>query len=639
MTFPASKYIDNIDYTKLKFLINDSVVDTITTTNFDLTTGKPKQNLSINSKIDEFFINTINENLYENVNINNNLIYKYPKLLELDTARDMQVSNETTIDAIFIYEGASMKNMFGYYMYTIDGDGNKKILSNDPDVPNPDGYYYNPTIIFPHVYSDENNINTLQKGNTRRLKGNLPNGNFSNIFIGLFLIPHGWFAFEESSPIDNNAIFYSTIDFNRLYNNTEYITEKDKIYSIYFKAQSENGNELLLVGFEDIFVNGVYDLDYNDCVVGFEISDVNNIVDYDQYTSVVVEEPEQEYNNIVYIDENGEYLKLNKNIYNIDLNNTYKFERHMLFPNESDRDEFYNIYINSDSNYKFSVSKVFEYGKYAVIITYLFRKNDIKLVYGESNGNSNKLLYLYESKYNKNNESNVNNYKKMIIKMLSDTNYSEKYRLYNNATNAEVIYLTHNIDKPVLSNKIKFRIIGNGVMDCKNGKSKLPSNEKQIYQVYKNNNIIINVKMDDHPTNYMLNQKTFVRYVSFRANSSELVIVDLKNLNLYTEIESVLVLNNSITFDNIQISSITYTTGNIKDLINIFRTDSGAYYRTIKINNLMTFYCIRLPRVKNNPTMVFLNDSLNIQWNDTYSITSGTYFNKQTLYPKSSFSL
>lgn len=639
MTFPASKYIDNIDYTKLKFLINGSVVDTITTTNFDLTTGKPKQNLSINSKIDAFFINTINENLYENVNINNNLIYKYPKLLELDTARDMQVSNETTIDAIFIYEGASMKNMFGYYMYTIDGDGNKKILSNDPDVPNPDGYYYNPTVIFPHVYSDENNINTLQKGNTRRLKGNLPNGNFSNIFIGLFLIPHGWFAFEESSPIDNNAIFYSTIDFNRLYNNTEYITEKDKIYSIYFKAQSENGNELLLVGFEDIFVNGVYDLDYNDCVVGFEISDVNNIVDYYQYTSVVVEEPEQEYNNIVYIDENGEYLKLNKNIYNIDLNNTYKFERHMLFPNESDRDEFHNIYINSDSNYKFSVSKVFEYGKYAVIITYLFRKNDIKLVYGESNGNSNKLLYLYESKYNKNNESNVNNYKKMIIKMLSDTNYSEKYRLYNNATNAEVIYLTHNIDKPVLSNKIKFRIIGNGVMDCKNGKSKLPSNEKQIYQVYKNNNIIINVKMDDHPTNYMLNQKTFVRYVSFRANSSELVIVDLKNLNLYTEIEGVLVLNNSITFDNIQISSITYTTGNIKDLINIFRTDSGAYYRTIKINNLMTFYCIRLPRVKNNPTMVFLNDSLNIQWNDAYSITSGTYFNKQTLYPKSSFSL
>ncbi len=645
MSFPASKYIDKIDYTTLKFLVNDSVVNSITSTNFYLDTGKPKQNLNLNPKIDSFFINTIKENFYENININNDLIYKYPKLLELDTLRDMQVSNETTIDAIFVYEGASMKNMFGYYMYTIDVDGNKKILANDPDVNNPDGYYYDPTVVFPYVYSNENDSTSLQKGNTRRMKGNLPNGNFENIYIGLFLIPHGWYAFEQNSPIDNNAIFYSTIDFNKLYNNTEYITEKDKIYSIYFKAQSENGNELLLVGFEDIFVNGIYDLDYNDCVVGFEISNVNNIVDYDKYTSVEVETDDSQHNNIIYIDENGEYVKLNKDVYNIDTNTTYKFERHMLFSNQQDRDDFYDIYTLSNANYKFSVNKVFEYEKNCLVIVYLFRQNDIKLIFGDSPGNSNKILYIYESKYNKNNNTditNLNNYKKMIIKMLNDTSYSEKYKLYKTSDNSEVIHLTDTIDKPQLYDNIKFRIIGNGVMDCKNGKSKLPSNNKQIYKVYKNvnsnNTIDINIKMDNHPTNYMLNQKTFVRYVSFKGNDNELIVIDLANLNLYTESSGVLTLNNSITFDNIEISNIIYTNGNIKDLISIFKTDSDAYYRTVKINNLMTFYCIRLPNVKNNPTMVFLNDSLYIQWNDLSNTISGTFYNKQTLYPTSTFS-
>lgn len=647
MSYPGSRIIEKIDFTQLKFLVNNTVVDSITDANFDLTTGKPLNNLSNNANINTFFVNTVSSSLYENTNINNNFIYKYPKVLELDVLRDMQVTEETTIDAVFIFEGASMKNMFGYYMYTVDENGNKKLLANDTET---GGYYYSPTVIFPHVYSDASNSNTLQKGNKRRLIGNMPNGNFSNIYIGLFLIPHGWYASVNSSPIDNNAILYSTIDFNASYINSEFQSVNDKIYSVYFKSTSDQGHELLMIAFEDIIVSGTYDLDYNDCVVGFEISDVANIVDYDKYTSVEVDEEEDVVlNNIIFIDDNGEYVKFDKNIYHIDTTKNHIFERHMIFNNQSDRDSMYTIYNASNTNYKLSVTKVNEDGLYKLVLKHLFRMNDLKNVLTTNNGNSNgnglkNELYLYESKFNKNNTSTFDAYRSLISKILEDSTYSEKYRLYRQDNNSEVIHLTDTINKPTKEFSNKFRIIGNGVMDCKSGKSHLPFDTKQIYKVYKNVRsgtnigIDINVKMDDHPTNYMLNHKTFLRYVSFRVSASELVIIDLANLNIYQEVDGNLVLNNSATFSNINVSSITYTNGNIKDIISIFKSDSGAFYRTVTLNGSAKFYCIRLPNVKNNPTMVLMNDGSYLEWNDKFNTLSGTYFNKNVKYAVSNFS-
>jgi len=254
MSLPiGAKYIDNIDFTQLNFLTATGVTGTISSNDYDLTTGKPKNNLYLNSKVDAFFIDTLKNNLYENKNVNDSFIYKYPRVLETESTRDMQVTNETTIDAIFIHEGASMQNMFGYYIYTLDNEGNKKLLANDTD---PQGYYYNPTVIFPYVYSESGDSTTIQQGNTRRLKGNLPNGNFENIYIGMFLVPHGWYAFKQNGPVANKDILYSTIDFNQKHKDSEFGMINDKIYSVYFKAKSDQDHELLSVGFEDIIVTG-----------------------------------------------------------------------------------------------------------------------------------------------------------------------------------------------------------------------------------------------------------------------------------------------------------------------------------------------------------------------------------------------
>lgn len=657
-TLPTgARYIDNIDYTKLKYLVDGRVIDLNSTSeaDFNQTTGKPLTNITFNNHVDNFFLDTTTTTVKEKTNINNDLVYKYPKLLEVDSIRDMHVTDETTINAVFISEGASMKNMFGYYMYTLDENGNKRLLGNDST--NTDGYHYDPTVVFPHIYSDPKDSQSLTCGDSRRLIGNLPNGNFNNIYIGLFLIPHGWFAYTMKSPIDNKAILYSTIEFNTAFKaleNSEYVTVQEKIYSVYFKSMTETGHELLLVGFEDVFVNGIDDLDYNDCIVGFEISDVNNIVDYNNYTTIEVD-PEDIHletkNNIIYVDEDGEYFKPNTKVWKVDTKYDHVFVRQMVFLNNSDRDELYNVYNNSNMNYKISFSKFnTNDGKFILEFRHRFRPADLKVVYDseddeeeEDKKKKKKVMYLYESKYNINNDDVLDKYKIIIAKSLNDADYTERYNFYQERNRKDIIKFTDVIDKPQFESTTKFRIIGDGIMDCTNGKSRIPSQRKQIYQVYKNvtksnKGIIINVKMDDHPTDFMLGKKNFMRYVSFNSNRSEVAIIDLANMDIYKEVNGI--LHNALPseFTNIKISDIVRTDGNVKDLINIFRSDSGAYYRTVTINNIMSFYCIRLPNVKNNPTMVFLDDSKYLRWNDTYNILGGTYYKKQTLYLVNNFS-
>lgn len=640
MSHPGSIYLDKIDFTKLNFLTS-SYETKITSDNFNLETGKPKTNIKNNSKVNSFFLDSISKNLFERKNVNNNLIYTYPKLLETTALRDMQVTNETTIDAIFVNEGASMKNMFGYYMYTVDEDGTKHLLGN---AENTEGYYYEPTIIFPHVYSIEGNHNTIQQGDARRLKGNLPNGNFENIYIGLFLIPHGWFAYENNSPIDNTAIFYSTIEFNHKYNASEFEMVNEKIYSIYFKASYNDTEELLLTGFEDIFVEGTDDLDYNDCVVGFEISDVKNIVDYEHYTKVEIIN-ELIRNNIIFIDEDGEYLYIDRNRFSIPQLNTI-FERHYICDSLTTQTDLFNALKSLLLNYKLDTSIDNSFGQYKIICKYLFRRNDLINRSNDDdndkndNGYKSKKIFLFESKFNRHKNNDIEFYKSTLSKFYNNPNCSEKYRLYEADTEDEIIKLTDLIDSPQKQSEDTFRIIGNGVMDCVNGKSHLPSSDVQFYNVYGNYNdklnITINVKMDDHPTGFMLNKKTFVRYITFIVND-EYVTIDLGTLDLYTEIDYELVLNNSLDLKNIKISDIQRNPDHIKEVINVFKNDKQSFYRTVTLNDKMVFYCIRLPSVKNNPTIVYLEPSTFFNWNDKYNRVTGTYYNKQKIYPLEGF--
>lgn len=644
MAYPGSVNINKIEYVNLKFL-TDRTVDSITEENFDLKTGKPKNNLMSSGITDSFFVN-IASYLHENKNVNDNFIYKYPKILETDGLRDIQISDESTIDIVFITTGASMQNMFGYYMYYVGDDGNKYLLGN---AENTEGYYYNPTVIYPYVYSVQNDPTTLQTGQKRRLVGNLPNGNFANIYIGFFLIPHGWFAYLMQSDIYDHNILYSTLEFNTAYVNSEYQMVNDKIYSVYARAVDNNGNDLLFTGFEDVFIDGTYDLDYNDCVVGLIASNVANIVDYDEYSKIDVDEKdddidddpkskEKESNCLICIDDDGEYVRFKKNRYNLTKNNSYYFERHMYFDNLTDRDDTYDACDNLLPNYKFDFSKQFENNVPKVVLKYLFRSNDMK----KGEDDEQYKIYLFESKYTGHMATLVEGYKKATIKNLQNPNYYERYNLLDIDTETEIINHTNIVDLPFKSQEQKFRIIGNGVMDCVNGKSHLPADISQIYKIYKNmsgeSGLVINVKMDTHPTKYKDGTKTFLRYVSFVVNTNEHLVIDLGNLNMYQENNNTLDQILTPKFSHISVSDIVSTASKqVKLLINIFKNDSGAFYRVVVINNTLKFYCIRFPNIKNNPTMVFLDTSLSLEWNNKYNTTGGTYYQKQNTYPVSSF--
>ena len=647
MAYPGSININNIEYNKLKFLTSGTV-DSITEDNFDLTTGKPKNNLTNSGVINSFFVNVASY-LQEKKNINNNFIYKYPKVLETDALRDIQILDETTIDIVFITTGASMKNMFGYYMYYVGEDGIKHLLSNSE---NTQGYYYNPTVIYPYVYSVQGDTTTLQVGQKRKLVGNLPNGNFANIYVGFFLIPHGWFAYQMQSDIYDHNILHSTLEFNNSYGSSDYQMVNDKIYSIYARAVDDKGNDMIFTGFEDIFVDGVDDLDYNDCVVGLIISDIANIVDYENYSSIDVDEKndsteddseskENESNGLIFIDENGEYVRFKKSLYDIKEKNSYYFERHMYFDNITDRDNTYDVCNNLLPNYKFNFSKQSENNIPKIVLKYLFRSNDIKK--GSSENDTQCKIYLFESKYTEHKmDSTIDNYKKVTIKNLQNPNYYERYKLSGKDDNIDLINLTDIVDMPFKSQELKFRIIGNGVMDCINGKTHLPADVSQIYKIYKNmtgdSGLVINVKMDTHPTGYKSGSKTFLRYVSFVANTNEHIIIDLGNLNMYQENNNTISQITNPIFTHISVSNIISNASHqVKLLIDVFRNDSNASYRVVTINDIFKFYCIRFQNIKNNPTMVFLDTTLTLEWNDKYHTIGGTYYEKQRTYPISSF--
>lgn len=631
----GAKQISHIEFNNL-FYLNDTQTSLQTVLSDDFTsTGKPLNNLTTNTVVDAFFLNTIKTSLEENINVYDKFIFTFPKVLELDEFRDLNVTGSTVIDAVFVSEGASMMNMFGYYFYTVDVDGTKLLLDNsDSNIDSTDGYY-RPTVIFPHVKSESNNQDTLQLGDMRRLKGNNVNGSFENIYVGFFLVPNGWYVKNGTGPYYNDAILYTTIDFCYNYTPTEYQMVTDKIYSVYAKAKSEHDDELLLVAFEDVFYSGVYNMDYNDCVVGFNISDVSNIANYDNFSSIVLTTEDTPSNNIVFIDSEGEYINISHPVFNqIDSTINYIFERHITVDSTTVRDELYDTVLELLTNFSIGVEKS---GDKTVIARYLFRKNDIKNATKKS---TKKLLYLLQVKYNNSKRDKVNDYQIMIGQNLIKEGYSESYRFYpQNNDQVGTIVLTDNYDKPVVESG-DFRIIGNGVMDCIKGKSHLPFKDVQIYKVYRNINtstnkgLVINIKMDNHPSGYMVGKKTFVMWVSFHVNGNDLVTVNLDTLDIY---DSNMTINNNLSYDTIKISDKQSNSEYIKDLISVFRNDSGATYRTVTVNNYLVFYCIRFPNIKNNPTMVYLDSTMFINWDNAVNITDGTYFNKQTFYPIDNF--
>jgi hypothetical protein len=644
---PNSKQIDQVTFNNLNYLTNTYTFE-LTSANFNMTTGKPLNNITYDNGIDNTFMTVLSQSLKENDNVCNNFVYKYPKVSEVDVLRDIQVTDETTISAVFISEGASMQNMFGYYMYIVDSNGNKILLDND----GASSYYYKPTVIFPHVYST-NASNTLQNNETRLLRGNLPNGNFENIYIGFFLIPHGWYAYNGDKLLDNASILHSTVDFNFRTLNTSSNLLYDKIYSVFIKAVSsiDSSVDLLTVAFEDQINESSNDMDYNDCIVGFKISDVRNIVDYDKYAKVDIdiEDTTPTYNNIIARDEYGEYIYLDSNRFNIQNNRNYVFERHIRFDNITSRDNLYNAYAHINGNYIRKKEKRSSSGVYELYIEHYFRANDIRK--GENSDDHehegdgshiSKKIYLLESKYTEHDDNEGNNYilsyKDALINAQNDASYNEKYDFYVEFSSTKIISSNDSIDTPKNTDTSEFRVLGNGVMDCKVGQANLPSSSSTIYQIYKNLNrdgkgLVINACMDTHPNTYMIGRKTFLRYITFISDSTQNITVDLGTLKIYQY--NGYTLNEITNFSSLtkfNISNISYSSDNNKKLIKIFNNDDGAYYRSITINGATKFYCIRMPHIKNSPTMVYLDNDNVLTWGNSQNTLSGTYYNKHGTY-------
>lgn len=640
--FPNSRTIPNISYSNLYFLTApNTAAPSLSPASFNPITGKPLSNLNGNAMIDSFFLNTVKSSLSERVNINENFIYKYPQVLEVDAMRDLSITNETTINAVFVHEGAAMKNMFGYYFYYTDPEtGNKHILDNDPE--NPSEYYYRPTVIFPNVTCEPGDYTTLQPGDTRLLKGNLPNGNFEHITIGFFLICFGWYAHTTETTINDDRILHTTIDFNHSFAPSIHQTINEKIYSVFVKSTNENGDELLLVGFEDcVFNNG--DLDYNDCVIGIQASDVNNIENYDLFAEMKLEDAvDPTYNNLITLSDDGEYVSFKDSQYTINTKYDHRFERHMCFSNDSERDEMYEIFRKLKPNYVVSKTKT---SPSKLVITYLFRKNDLLF----SKHDDYKRLYLLDIKYNKgedDDKDNTNDYVRFLQEHL--LTYSEKYTLYevvrppDNHIPVTVIPLTATFDAPKQSKMISMRLLGSGLVDCKNGKANFPSKTRAIYQYYKSTSrrstLGLNIKMDTHPTGYKDGHQYFIRYACFVSDNQH-VVIDLGNLSLHQDNGSGVLtpLSSPASLNNFSISSISTDPLNIKELQLIKRNDRLMSYRTITIKNNITFYAIKSPTTKNNPTAIFVNSYNLTSWSDMVNTVTGTYFNKQRFYVLTNF--
>jgi hypothetical protein len=142
--------------------------------------------------------------------------------------------------------------------------------------------------------------------------------------------------------------------------------------------------------------------------------------------------------------------------------------------------------------------------------------------------------------------------------------------------------------------------------------------------------LVINAKMDTHPAEYKAGSKYFLRYVSFLLDNNEHVVIDLGDLSIYQEIGGSLTLDNSPSLSNIAVSPITAGDDTIKGLVPVFKNNSNATYRTVTIRDGLTFYCIKLPDIKNIPSMVYLYDDVLLDWNNIFNVVDGTYYNKRT---------
>jgi hypothetical protein len=179
------------------------------------------------------------------------------KHVRIDRARELRLSLH--------HSGASLQNMVGYFFYDVGSSGEILILDNDDAKPDSElDYYYRPTVVFPYAHQES-------VGHRRLLKGNLPDGRFSGIYVGLFLVVNGWYTIQNGGQIDGqNRLVHNLNALNDQYlSSFDFVN--DRVYCL-MKRHHVDHQRYVSFFFEDS-TDSLYDLDYNDCVAVLEYQD------------------------------------------------------------------------------------------------------------------------------------------------------------------------------------------------------------------------------------------------------------------------------------------------------------------------------------------------------------------------------
>ena len=186
-------------------------------------------------KVKPGFLKSLNNNLPASKDIRQG---SSSSLLDEKFPKQLFVREEAEVWVTFIHNGASFRNVLGYYYY------------KDGEAPKTPADIKNKIIIFPH-------INALKVGEKVKLKGDLPNGAFEKgTQIGWFVISNGW---KDGSITLDNAVMYSDKNLNT-FNSTESLREQ----MVFLFDKKE---KIMVLGWEDVPRNrSTCDHDFNDLI-------------------------------------------------------------------------------------------------------------------------------------------------------------------------------------------------------------------------------------------------------------------------------------------------------------------------------------------------------------------------------------
>ncbi len=185
-----------------------------------------------NDPIDRQFLNDINNTLPERVW----LTHSHPQYFSLDYDHNLHLSDACDVWVTFVSEGAGYRNVLGFYTYPT---GSAPQSPDDID---------SITIIFPNV-SFHGSGGGLYAGNKVHI-GQFP----PNTTISFALMANGW---RNGTVTDGNWVVYSQRELN---------PESDPNLQQHSVLLSDNGRDLMLLGFEDLRRDGSCDHDFNDAV-------------------------------------------------------------------------------------------------------------------------------------------------------------------------------------------------------------------------------------------------------------------------------------------------------------------------------------------------------------------------------------